>query len=204
MPELFSISPPKLQPKPLMMIARRKFVEESLKFTVFPSFLGAMATTACQQKDVLNASGFIVSPQNDVWYIGGRRKSKVTILISKHSQPSAGISILAEIIPPGESIPLHRHGKEDEMIFISAGRGIITIDEEERELHPGALAFVQKSTWHGLRNDAQDYLHLLVAYNPAGFEDYFRNIGVKNAGESLAIEKQQWDDLAASFSVEYK
>ena len=36
------------------------------------------------------------------------------------------------ILPPGSSIGLHTHGKNEEMYFIIEGNGIMAVDGEER------------------------------------------------------------------------
>ena len=34
------------------------------------------------------------------------------------------------------------------------------------------MASIPKDTWHGLKNNGIDYVHMFFVYSPAGFEDY--------------------------------
>lgn len=66
------------------------------------------------------------------------------------------------ILPPGTSIGLHKHGENEEMYIILRGQGIMTVDGEEREI--GAGDMILNGPWgtHGLRNDSQEDLEILV------------------------------------------
>lgn len=60
---------------------------------------------------------------------------------------------------------------------------MFTFGEIEHAVMPGSMALVPRSVWHGLRNSGDEMLRMVFGYMLAGFEDYFREIGVR-AGET--------------------
>ena len=123
--------------------------------------------------------------------------ARVKIKISKINGAQS-ISFLSESFIPGDAITIHKHTNEDELIFIHKGSGIFTLDETEHPVQAGSVALVPKGVWHGLRNTGTENIEMRFAYTPAGFEGYFRDLGVplgepyvrKNLEERRIIEKK--------------
>jgi quercetin dioxygenase-like cupin family protein len=73
----------------------------------------------------------------------------------------------------GFDLPRHRHGDEDELLFILAGEVLVEIGEMGVRASPGSAVFVPRGTDHrcaALTNRPR----VLAAYLPAGFEGFFR------------------------------
>lgn len=65
-------------------------------------------------------------------------------------------------IPPGASIGVHRHGNNEEIYFIVEGRGVMTTNGESEAVSTGDL-IVNRAGWsHGLRNESEGLLRVLV------------------------------------------
>jgi quercetin dioxygenase-like cupin family protein len=90
---------------------------------------------------------------------------------------SHSMSFLSESFMPGDAIQIHKHSNEDELIFVHKGTGIFTLDEKEYNVSTGAVAYVPRGVWHGLKNTGTEYVEMRFAYTPAGLEQYFREIG---------------------------
>ena len=99
-------------------------------------------------------------------------KIKVSKKAGSHS-----MSFLSESFMRGDAIKIHKHSNEDELIFVHKGTGILTLDEKEYNVSTGAMAFVPKGIWHGLKNTGTEHIEMRFAYTPAGLEEYFREIG---------------------------
>lgn len=65
-------------------------------------------------------------------------------------------------IPKGASIGIHNHKGEEELYFIVAGRGIMTVDTEEKEVRAGDLVLTKSGSSHSLRNEFDEVIKLLV------------------------------------------
>ena len=81
-----------------------------------------------------------------------------------------GLSLVR--IPAGkESFAYHLHHREEEWIYILAGRGIALIDGNEYELGPGDfVAFPTPSVPHNLRNPGEDELVYMMGGENLDFE----------------------------------
>jgi mannose-6-phosphate isomerase-like protein (cupin superfamily) len=74
---------------------------------------------------------------------------------------SVGLYVLAV----GET-DLQRPHTEDEVYYVIAGRGRITVGEEIRDVRPGSIVFVATAVPHRFHDITED-LTLLVAFGPA-------------------------------------
>ncbi|MFQ6100138.1 MAG: cupin domain-containing protein [Anaerolineae bacterium] len=66
------------------------------------------------------------------------------------------------VLPPGSSIGLHRHGEDEELYFILEGEGVMTVDGERRRVSRGDLILNRPGGTHGLENDSDSELSILV------------------------------------------
>ncbi len=67
-----------------------------------------------------------------------------------------------DILPPGTSIGIHHHTIDQEYYYILSGRGVMTLDGQEYEVTAGDLAAVLPGGSHGLANDSDEDLRVLV------------------------------------------
>ena len=63
-----------------------------------------------------------------------------------------------------EDAKLHYHERTDEVYYVIAGKGTMTLDGEEIEMHPGVVVYVPR----GVRHKAQGELTVLVVCIPPG------------------------------------
>jgi quercetin dioxygenase-like cupin family protein len=187
-----------------MLETRRRFLFKSGQISMLPLFTLAHSFSACSSSTAGKKGEFFRMDDGETWYIGNTRKAKVTIKVSKAQNPSAGFSLLKEIIPPGDFIPEHKHQNEDEFIFIEKGAAKVLIGEDNETLNPGDLAFIPKQIWHGLKNEGNDYIHMFFGYSPAGFEDYFRQIGVRKTTDSPNLTGSEFEIIGKKYGVTYR
>jgi len=69
---------------------------------------------------------------------------------------------------------------------------------------PGSMALVPRGVWHGLRNEGDEVLRMVFGYTPAGFEDYFRAIGVRPGEPRKELSAAEWMRINADFQVTYR
>ena len=62
---------------------------------------------------------------------------------------------------------LHYHARTDEIYYTIAGKGTMTLDGEQVELHPGVVVYVPR----GVKHKARGELTVLVVCIPAGVLD---------------------------------
>ncbi|MEV5597475.1 cupin domain-containing protein [Streptomyces sp. NPDC052496] len=80
------------------------------------------------------------------------------------------------VLPPGTSIGRHRHGADRETYIVLDGSGLMYRDGTEFRVGPGDIVVNAPYGEHGLRNDSEQDLRLLV----------FEEAWVEGAGEHRA------------------
>lgn len=67
---------------------------------------------------------------------------------------------------PGQSQKVHSHKDADKIYFVLEGTTIVQIGEEERTLERGEIVLAPAGLPHGVRNDSQGEVTLLVMMAP--------------------------------------
>ena len=68
-------------------------------------------------------------------------------------------------IYPGGSVPLHSH-QQEEVYYIVAGEGKITVDDESRNVQTGDCIYLKPQSNHMLRNTSTDNMVMMFCYAP--------------------------------------
>ena len=68
-------------------------------------------------------------------------------------------------IYPGGSVPLHSH-EQEEVYFIAAGEGSITVNEEIRKVRTGDCIYIRPQKTHMLKNTTTENLIMMFCYAP--------------------------------------
>ncbi|MFT7676668.1 MAG: quercetin dioxygenase-like cupin family protein [Planctomycetota bacterium] len=69
-------------------------------------------------------------------------------------------------LEPGQAQKVHSHQGATKFYYVMQGTGVFTSGEEERELGPGGLSWSVPDEPHGVRNDTEEPLVLLVSMAP--------------------------------------
>jgi mannose-6-phosphate isomerase-like protein (cupin superfamily) len=133
-----------------------------------------------------------------------REKTPLTIRVSRLKNSVDTISLCTEDIQPGGKIPVHKHLHEDEFFFFQKGSGTIEIDGAEFPIKPGTMGWVPRATWHSINNNSAELLIFTFGYSPAGFEDFFRQIGTAKGLPFEAKTSQEIILIAEKYGMVYK
>jgi mannose-6-phosphate isomerase-like protein (cupin superfamily) len=133
-----------------------------------------------------------------------RENTPITIQISKKVDSVETISLCTEEILPGNKIPVHKHLNEDEFFIFLKGSGTIEIDGVEFPVKPGTSGLVPRATWHSIYNNSSELLIFTFGYSPAGFEDFFRQIGTAKGVPFKAKTTQEISLIAGKYGMVYK
>jgi len=135
----------------------------------------------------------------------GERRGRVVIKVDRRVKGVDTMSLLTEDIEPGDEVPVHKHGAEEEFIVIERGAGVLTFGDRVHQVERGSMAVVPRGVWHGLRNNGNALLRMVFGYSPAGFEDYFRAIGFPpDDPEPGSLTDDDWARINARFKVTYR
>ena len=67
---------------------------------------------------------------------------------------------------PGQSQKVHAHESSDKVYYVLRGTGRFTVGDEEEDLGEGHAVIARAGAPHGVRNESQDELVLLVTMAP--------------------------------------
>jgi quercetin dioxygenase-like cupin family protein len=88
-------------------------------------------------------------------------------------------AIVEITFPQGEEseIPLHKHGNEALIMHVIEGNFVFKYGKETLKGNEGTVLKFEKDIAHSYRKTGEDQGKLLVTYTPAGFENFFRELG---------------------------
>lgn len=92
-----------------------------------------------------------------------------SLLIGECNTGCAEISIQITNVKPGKMQTLHNH-PQNQCYYIIQGKGLIIIDEEEKEVFPGDAVLIPSNAVHGIKNIGDDNLQYLTANKAFGVE----------------------------------
>ncbi len=118
--------------------------------------------------------------ERSLWYMGA-----LLTIHADASDTNGAFSLVEASGKPGGEPPLHVHRNEDELIYVLEGRLIVTRGDEQLVLEAGETVFPPGLVPHTFRI-ASEAARMLVYVSPAGFEEYFREIG--RPAERLAAD----------------
>jgi quercetin dioxygenase-like cupin family protein len=104
------------------------------------------------------------------------------IKIDPLTSGSRTLTVGLEDMPPGDSIGVHKHLGEDELVFVHRGQVEVTLGDERHRAQAGATVFIPRGTWIGFRVVGPDTATILFAFNTPGFEKCLRVLSAP-AGE---------------------
>ena len=111
-------------------------------------------------------------------------------------------SLVEHPLPPRAlAAPLHRHSREDEYSFVLEGTLGALLGEEVIIGKPGDLVFKPRHQWHTFWNAGETPARILEIISPAGFENFFRDIG-KFKGVQV-VPEESLRELSRKYGIEF-
>lgn len=86
-------------------------------------------------------------------------------------------SMGTQTVAPGCFIREHTHDRNEEIIFVLSGNGIVKLDGEEHQLSPGSAVFLGHNRKHMFINPGPEPFTFLYYFTPGGLDDFFEQIG---------------------------
>jgi len=81
-----------------------------------------------------------------------------------------------EDLPPGASIPPHRHKLADEILFVHRGSGVVELADRKEAVSAGATIYIPKGVLVTLRNTGTEPLSIAFFFSKPGFETFLREM----------------------------
>ncbi|RYD72575.1 MAG: cupin domain-containing protein [Verrucomicrobiaceae bacterium] len=90
--------------------------------------------------------------------------STIRSILDRTNAPVQNQSLAEAQVPAGTATQRHYHKLSEEFYFILAGRGVMEIDGEEREVGPGDAILIPAGAWHTIT--ASETLRFLCCCAP--------------------------------------
>jgi quercetin dioxygenase-like cupin family protein len=108
-----------------------------------------------------------------VWMPGGVR----TEIHVDSSDTAGAFCLLVDELPPGWSLPAHRHPNAAETIYIVEGALEMFVEDSGARLLAGQSIHVPRGTVHASSNTGAAPTRRVVLFSPAGMEQFFIEVG---------------------------
>jgi mannose-6-phosphate isomerase-like protein (cupin superfamily) len=93
--------------------------------------------------------------------------SEIRPLIDRTTSRVELCSLAEETLPPGAAVGRHFHAATEEVYYITAGRGRMTVGSETREVGPGDAVYIPRGAAHTLANTGAEPMTILLVCGPA-------------------------------------
>lgn len=101
-------------------------------------------------------------------------RKPIWIKVDPETLGSRAFTVGMEDMPPGDSIGVHKHLQEDEVVFVHRGQVQVTLGDSSYPAQAGGLVFIPRGTWIGLHVTGPDTATILFLFNTPGFEKCLR------------------------------
>jgi quercetin dioxygenase-like cupin family protein len=108
---------------------------------------------------------------------------------------SSHLVLGTEDLPPGETIPTHRHPGSDEILFLQTGSARVHLADSVRDVHAGSTVFIPANTWVSVVNIGSDVVSLVFIFSAPGFEDFMREESVREGEKNVPLSKAKDDEI---------
>ncbi len=103
---------------------------------------------------------------------------------------SQELFIATEEMPPGTAIPLHRHERHEEALFLHRGRVTITLGARRVVAEAGTLVYIPAATWTGVENTGRDTASVVGIFAEGEVEPCFRRLVQRpSSADSVRLER---------------
>ena len=107
-------------------------------------------------------------------------------------------------VPLGGTIPVHLHQREDEIIFLHSGQGIVTLGDARVHSTAGAMLYAPRGVWHGIENTGSEVITWCAIWSPAGFEQYFKEVGTPLGDDRPAPSAEALATAARKYGLVFR
>lgn len=116
---------------------------------------------------LLYYNGLMKSQYEDISPYITRDGSEIRELMQPGSQGSSMQSLAEAIVKAGQATFLHRHHVSEELYHITAGKGLMTLGDEQFDVSVGDTVCIAPGTAHCIRNTGDSDLRILCSCSPA-------------------------------------
>ncbi len=88
------------------------------------------------------------------------------LYIGPQNSPARNLTVGVAVFPPGSKPTGHIHDTQEEIIYITSGRGRLVTPDATAELEAGVSVFIPIGTLHATESDGPEPLELVSVFSP--------------------------------------
>lgn len=139
--------------------------------------------------------GAIIPPQGGEQVQIGTAPHPTLIKVDPATTGSQEIFAFQLTLDPGDSLPVHRHHRDDELFFVHTGE-VTALVGEERQLAPaGTTLFVPAGIRVGLENSSATPATLLIVFAAPHMAEYIRSLGHTPGTNPRALSPDELEEI---------
>jgi len=124
--------------------------------------------------------------------------------VTYESSGSQHLVLGTQTIPPGGTVPKHRHLDQDEIVVLEAGAAHMILGDKDYDIRAGGIVFAPAKTWMSLANTGAADIQLIFIYSSPGFERYLRCTSTPTGQTASPLSLDQLRACAETGRVEYQ
>jgi quercetin dioxygenase-like cupin family protein len=136
---------------------------------------GALALAQSTVTDVAD-SGVILRPAEGERVPPFQDGRTMLLKIGPTLTNSQELFIASEEMPPGTAIPLHRHERHEEALYIHRGQVTVTLGGRREVAEAGTFVYVSAATWIGVENTGATPASVVGIFADGAVEPCFRRL----------------------------
>ena len=103
---------------------------------------------------------------------------------------SQDLFIATEEMPPGTAIPLHRHERHEEALFLHRGQVTVTLGTRRVVAEAGTLVYIPAATWTAVENTGRETASVVGIFADGEVEPCFRRLVQRpSPADSVRLER---------------
>jgi mannose-6-phosphate isomerase-like protein (cupin superfamily) len=135
-------------------------------------------------------SGVILRPADGERVPPFRDGRTMLLKIGPTLMSSQELFIATEEMPPGTAIPLHRHERHEEALFLHRGQVTVTLGARRVVAEAGTLVYIPAATWIGVENTGREPALVMGIFAEGAVEPCFRRL-VKRPSPADSVRLEQ-------------
>ena len=103
---------------------------------------------------------------------------------------SQELFIAVEEMPPGTAIPVHRHERHEEALYLHRGQVTVTLGTRRAVAEAGTFVYVPAATWIGVENTGRETASVVGIFAVGAVEPCFRRLVQRpSPADSVRLEQ---------------
>jgi len=173
------------------------------RLTLFAGATLAVLTGCGSQSGASEPKGAIIAPHAGDAVQIGTGPHPVLIKVDRSTTGSQRLFVFQVVLDPGDSLPVHRHHHDDELIFVHTGEVAAIVGEEGQVSPAGTTLFIPAGKRVGLRNLSTGSATLLIIFAVPHMAEYIRSLGNAPGAPRKTLSADELDALRRRHDITF-